>query len=86
MLRGRAFESYARSQFFFTLGDVSRLTGKHVGFGKMVGGEQVLALVEQCAAPAGDDAGKPTHPVVIADCGVCGIREPEPMAWVNRPG
>ena len=27
---------------------------------------------------------KPTHPVVITDCGVCGMHEPEPMAWVRR--
>ena len=73
------------SQFFFTLGPCSKLTGKHVGFGKLVGGADVLAIMEQCAAPEGDDSGKPTHPVVIADCGVCGLNEPEPTAWVKRP-
>ena len=41
--------------------------------------------MEKCAAAEGDDSGKPTHPVVIADCGICGLREPEPMAWVKRP-
>ena len=44
---------------------------------------EVLGLMEQCAAS--DDSGKPSHSVVIADCGVCGLREPEPMAWVKRP-
>ena len=29
-------------QFFFTFGDQSKLTGKHVGFGKLVGGEEVI--------------------------------------------
>ena len=30
---------------------------------------QVLDLMQQCAAAEGDDSGKPTHSVVIADCG-----------------
>ena len=50
----------------------------------MVAGEEVLSILEQCAAKEGDDSGKPTHPVVIADCGVCGLYEPEPMDWVVR--
>ena len=56
-----------------------------MGFGKLVGGDEVLAIVEQVAAPEGDDSGKPTHSVVIADCGVCGLNEPDPVAWVRRP-
>ena len=47
--------------------------------------DEVLAIMEQCAAVEGDDSGKPTHAVVIADCGVCGLREPAPMEWVKRP-
>ena len=38
---GNSGKNTNTSQFFFTLGDVSRLTGKHVGFGKLVDGEQV---------------------------------------------
>ena len=83
---GNSGKNTNTSQFFVTLGDVSRLTGKHVGFGKVVEGEDVLAILEQCAAAEGDDAGKPSHPVVIADCGVCGLREPAPMEWVKLPG
>jgi len=82
---GNSGKNCNTSQFFFTLADVSRLTGKHVGFGKIVSGEEVLALMEKCAAPEGDDSGKPSHPVVIADCGVCGLYEPDPMEWVRRP-
>jgi peptidylprolyl isomerase len=82
---GNSGKNTNTSQFFFTLGDVSRLTGKHVGFGTIVGGEEVLGIMEQCAAPEGDDSGKPSHSVVIADCGVCGLNEPEPTAWVTRP-
>lgn len=60
------------SQFFITLSDCSRLTGKHVGFGELVSGEDVLELIERCGRD-GDDAedGKPLYEVVIADCGVC---------------
>ncbi|KAL1526250.1 hypothetical protein AB1Y20_014970 [Prymnesium parvum] len=80
---GNSGKNTNTSQFFFTLADVSRLTGKHVGFGKVVGGEEVLSFMEQCA---GDDSGTPTYPVVIADAGVCGMYEPGPMEWVKRPG
>jgi len=84
---GNSGKNTNTSQFFFTLTDVSKLTGKHVGFGKIVEGLEVLALMEQCAAAEGDDSGKPTHSVTIADCGVCGLPggEPEPTAWVKRP-
>jgi cyclophilin family peptidyl-prolyl cis-trans isomerase len=83
---GNSGKNTNTSQFFFTLADQSKLTGKHVGFGRIVGGEEVLAIIEQCAAAEGDDSGKPTHPVVIADCGVCGLREPGVTEWVVRPG
>mmetsp|Transcript_116953 Transcript_116953/g.162537 ORF Transcript_116953/g.162537 Transcript_116953/m.162537 type:complete len:263 (+) Transcript_116953:136-924(+) len=82
---GNSGKNSNTSQFFITLGDVSRLTGKHVGFGKLLDGEQVLSIMEQCAAAENDDSGKPTHPVRIADCGVCGVYEPAPMAWVRHP-
>lgn len=82
---GNSGKNCNTSQFFLTFGDMSRLTGKHVGFGKLVGGEEVLGIMEQCAAKEGDDSGRPTHSIVIADCGVCGLSEPEPTAWVKRP-
>jgi len=82
---GNSGKNTNTSQFFFTFADQSKLTGKHVGFGKIVGGDEVLGILEQVAAPEGDDSGKPTHSVVIADCGVCGLNEPEPVAWVKRP-
>ena len=87
---GNSGKNTNTSQFFFCLGDQSKLTGKHVGFGKILLEEgqadhPVLAIMEQCAAAEGDDSGKPTHPIVIADCGVCGLNEPESVAWVKRP-
>jgi len=87
---GNSGKNTNTSQFFFTLGDQSKLTGRHVGFGRIAAGDTaslaVLDIIEQCAAAADDDSGKPTHPVVIADCGVCGMREPAPLEWVHRPG
>lgn len=82
---GNSGKNTNTSQFFITFGDQSKLTGKHVGFGKVVSGEEVVTIMEQCAAPEGDDSGKPSHTVVIADCGVCGLYEPGPMDWVKRP-
>ena len=82
---GNSGKNTNTSQFFITFGDVGRLTGKHVGFGKLVSGEEVLAIMEQCAAPEGDDSGKPAYPIEIADCGICGLNEPGPMDWVKRP-
>lgn len=60
------------SQFFVALADVNRLTGKHVVFGEMVEGDDVLKLIETCGREPNDvEDGKPTYSVVIADCGVC---------------
>lgn len=57
------------SQFFITFAPLPRLSGKHVVFGKMLHGEEVLALMEQHAAvKEGDD--KPSVPMVIAGCGL----------------
>ena len=80
---GNSGKNSNTSQFFITFDDVSRLTGKHVGFGRLVEGDEVLKLMESCAST--DDSGKPTHPVSIADCGVCGEYEPDLLAWVQHP-
>ena len=54
------------SQFFFTLGEMSHLDGKHVVFGRVVSG---IEYVEAIASAAGAPTGVPTRRVVIADCG-----------------
>lgn len=61
------------SQFFFVLGAAAckKLSGKHVVFGEIVSGFDVLDAIE--AAGAESDAangGKPSVDVAIADCGV----------------
>jgi len=60
------------SQFFFTLSDArmtSRLTGKHVVFGELVEGADVLDAIEAVGNRGGDDE-RPAVDVVIADCGL----------------
>jgi len=57
------------SQFFFTLADnLTKLNGKHVVFGQVVEGVDILHRINQEAASAD---GSPKVDVVIADCGQC---------------
>ena len=53
------------SQFFVCTADTSWLDGKHVVFGKVVEGMDVVQQMERC----GSRDGKTSKPVVIADCG-----------------
>ena len=53
------------SQFFVCTGDTSWLDGKHVVFGSVVGGMDVVRRVEAC----GTKSGKTRETVKIVDCG-----------------
>jgi len=53
------------SQFFITTVTTSWLDGKHVVFGKVVEGFDIVKNMER----QGSQSGKPKVPVVIADCG-----------------
>ena len=58
------------SQFFFDLGPgTKKLSGKHVVFGKIVDGMEVLDLMEKVAGGSDVD-GKPVVNVVIVECGL----------------
>jgi peptidylprolyl isomerase len=53
------------SQFFLCTAKTSWLDGKHVVFGQVTEGMDVVQLVES----VGSDSGKTKAPVVVADCG-----------------
>merc|ERR1712188_285075 len=54
------------SQFFITTVATPHLDGKHVVFGKVVEGMELVRQIEECEKGEGD---KPAEPIVIADCG-----------------
>jgi len=56
------------SQFFFALAPQPKLNGKHVAFGEIVEGWDVLDAIE--ATATGRDDERPDPSVVVADCGV----------------
>jgi len=53
------------SQFFITTIKTEWLDGKHVVFGRVVEGDQVIRNMEK----VGSQSGKTAKPVTIADCG-----------------
>ena len=53
------------SQFFLTLTKCEWLNGKHVVFGRVVDGMDVVKNIEK----VGSDSGATSKPVVIKDCG-----------------
>ena len=55
------------SQFFMCFIDTAWLNGKHVVFGKVSKGMELLKTIEKNPVAPGD---KPIKAVMIADCGV----------------
>ena len=55
------------SQFFLCTAKTQWLDGKHVVFGQVVEGMDVVKKVESC----GSQSGKTTKKIIIADCGQC---------------
>jgi hypothetical protein len=55
-----------RGQFFLTTAATPWLDGKHVVFGRLVAGADVLRRMEA----VGGQSGKPSRPVVVRDCGL----------------
>ena len=65
------------SQFFITFRDTPHLDGRHVVFGRLVSGQDVLRVLEMVAVDSSD---KPRAAVVVADCGQLGTEPAEPEA------
>ncbi|KAI8969860.1 cyclophilin-like domain-containing protein [Trametes punicea] len=71
------------SQFFITLRDCPHLNGKHVVFGRVIRGFEVL---ERIAEVPTDEKDRPRAPIVIANCGELVLRsqsrqkKPEPKS------
>ncbi len=53
------------SQFFITLVKTEWLDGKHVVFGKVVEGMDIIREIEKC----GSESGRTSKKIVISDCG-----------------
>jgi peptidylprolyl isomerase len=53
------------SQFFLCTDECGWLDGKHVVFGKVVEGMEVVTAIEK----VGSQSGRTSKPVVVADCG-----------------
>ncbi len=62
------------SQFFITAAETPWLDGKHVVFGKVVDGIEVVKEIESQGTPSGETR----QPIVIDDCGE--VSTPEDQA------
>jgi hypothetical protein len=74
---GNSGKNSNSSQFFITLAPCPQLDGKHVVFGRVVAGMDVVRAVEAVAG----EGEKPTAPVVICACGVFEDETPPRGYW-----
>ncbi|KAI0035496.1 cyclophilin-like domain-containing protein [Vararia minispora EC-137] len=63
------------SQFFVTLRDCPHLNGKHVVFGKVIRGYEIVEKIAAVPVGAKD---RPSVPIVITSCGELELRRPPP--------
>ena len=80
---GNSGKNSNTSQFFVTLDKAPQCDGKHVVFGEVVSGMEVLTAVEKFGSSSG---GEPSVPITITDCGVyVPLWTPGSGAWFDRP-
>jgi peptidylprolyl isomerase len=79
---GNAGKNSNSSQFFFTFDACPQCDGKHVVFGHIVSGWDVLSAMEALGSSSGD----PTASITITDCGVWNPSEtPGAGFWYDQP-
>ena len=80
---GNSGKNSNSSQFYFTFSDKTpQCDGKHVIFGEILSGFEVLAALET----VGSKDGTPTVPVTITDCGIFGpLITPAAGYWFDKP-
>jgi len=70
------------SQWFITFAKAPQCDGKHVIFGEVISGFEVLDAIEK----VGTSGGEPSVPVTITDCGVyMPLRTPGAGYWYDQP-
>lgn len=79
---GNSGKNSNSSQFFFTLDKAPKCDGKHVIFGELVSGAEVLRAAEKL----GTSDGTPSGPISITDCGVFHpLHTPGAGYWFDKP-
>lgn len=79
---GNSGKNSNSSQFFFTLGKAPQCDGKHVIFGEVVSGGEILKKAEQF----GTADGNPTAMIRITDCGIfTPLYTPGAGYWYDKP-
>lgn len=79
---GNSGKNSNSSQFFVTFGPAPQCDGKHVIFGEVVSGRDVIFEMERFGSPGGE----PTVPIQITECGAYHhLFTPGAGSWFDRP-
>ena len=79
---GNSGKNSNSSQFFVTFGPAPQCDGKHVIFGEVVSGKDVIFEMERFGSPGGE----PTVPIQITECGAYHhLFTPGAGSWFDRP-
>lgn len=80
---GNSGKNSNTSQFFITFQSAPQCDGKHVVFGEVISGFDVLAAVEKVGSSKG---GEPTVPIQVTDCGAFHpFVSPGAGYWFDQP-
>jgi peptidylprolyl isomerase len=79
---GNSGKNSNTSQFFITFGATPQCDGKHVVFGQVISGWEVLDAIEAMGSASGD----PTGSITVTDCGLWKpFRTPPSGFWYDTP-